>query len=134
MMRLPVLAAVFALTLGAAAWADEAALIEPQALALRIEAGDASLLVLDVRSAEEFDEGHLPQAVNIPYDALAGRLAELGMPGERDIAVYCRSGRRSAIALTTLKDAGFSRLFHVNGDWLRWSAENRPIVRPSAQP
>ena len=133
-MRRPALVAVLALMLTAAAWADEPAAIEPQALAERISSGDTMLLVLDVRTAAEFDEGHIPTAVNIPYDSLAGRLAELGAPGERDVVVYCRSGRRSAIALDTLKEAGFSRLFHLEGDWQRWSGEGRINVRQPAQP
>jgi rhodanese-related sulfurtransferase len=133
-VRLPALAAVLTLALAAAAWADEPALIEPQALAERVASADARLLVLDVRAAAEFDEGHIPGAVNIPYDSLAARIAELGPAGEHDIVVYCRSGRRSAIALTTLQEAGFSRLFHLDGDWLRWSEESRPIVRAPAQP
>ncbi len=133
-MRLPALAGVLPLRLGAAVWADEPAVIEAQALAERMNAGDTGLRVRDVRTAAEFDEGHIPGAVNIPYDSLAARLAELGPSGEHDVVVYCRSGRRSAIALTTLHEAGFSRLFHLDGDWLRWSEESRPIARPSAQP
>ncbi|MSQ92042.1 MAG: rhodanese-like domain-containing protein [Gammaproteobacteria bacterium] len=61
-------------------------------------------------------------------------MAELEPAGERDVVVYCRSGRRAAIALETLKGAGFSRLFHLEGDYLRWSEEGRPIVSPSARP
>jgi phage shock protein E len=134
MMRLPALAAVLAVLLAPAAWANEPSAIEPQSLAERVSSGDTALLVLDVRTAAEFDEGHIPGAVNIPYDSLASRIAELGPAGEHDVVVYCRSGRRSAIALSTLKDAGFSRLFHLEGDWLRWSEENRSIVRTPVQP
>ena len=134
MMRLPALAAVLAVLLAPAAWANEPSAIEPQSLAERVSSGDTALLVLDVRTAAEFDEGHIPGAVNIPYDSLAARIAELGPAGGHDVVVYCRSGRRSAIALSTLKDAGFSRLFHLEGDWLRWSEENRSIVRTPVQP
>jgi rhodanese-related sulfurtransferase len=133
-MRIPVLAAVLMAVMVAAAWADEPAVIEPQALAERVASADSQLLVLDVRSAAEFDEGHIPGAINIPFDAIDDRIAELGPSGQRDVVVYCRSGRRSAIALTTLKEAGFSRLFHLEGDYLRWSEEARTIVRPPAQP
>jgi phage shock protein E len=133
-MRLQALAAVLTLALASAAWADEPSLIEPQALAERVASADSGLLVLDVRTAAEFDEGHIPGAVNIPYDSLAARTKELGPAGEHDVVVYCRSGRRSAIALTTLKDAGFSRLFHLEGDWLRWSEEHRPLIKTPAQP
>jgi rhodanese-related sulfurtransferase len=92
------------------------------------------LLVLDVRGAAEFDEGHIPGAINIPHDVLGERIAEIGPVGERDVVVYCRSGRRAEIALETLKGAGFSRLFHLEGDYLRWSEEGRSVVRPSARP
>jgi rhodanese-related sulfurtransferase len=92
------------------------------------------LLVLDVRSAAEFDEGHLPGAINIPHDAIGKRIGELGTPDERDLVVYCRSGRRSALALAVLKEAGFSRLFHLEGDYLRWSEEGRPVIRAPAPP
>lgn len=133
-MRIPALAVVLTLLLAPAAWADEPASIEPQALAERVAAADLQLLVLDVRSAAEFDEGHIPGAINIPFDAIGGRIAELGSSGQHDVVVYCRSGRRSAIALTTLKEAGFSRLFHLEGDWLRWSEEHRPLAMTPAQP
>lgn len=118
----------------APALADEFATIEPQALDARLEAGDPALLVLDVRNAAEFDEGHLPGAINIPHDAVSERIAELGPADERDVVVYCRSGRRAILALETLKGAGFSRLFHLEGDYLRWSEEGRPLAQPPATP
>jgi len=133
-MRFRILIAALSVLLTLAARADEPLAIEPQALAERMSSADAKLLVLDVRTASEFDDGHIPGALNIPYDSLAARISELGPSGERDVVVYCRSGRRSAIALATLRDAGFSRLFHLEGDWLRWSEEHRPLVRTSAQP
>ena len=53
--------------------------IAPEELAARVEAGQAPL-VLDVRSREEFASGHVPGALNIPYDELPARTAELGRP------------------------------------------------------
>jgi rhodanese-related sulfurtransferase len=131
-MRLLALFAILAWT--GMAQADDFALIEPQALAERLESADPQLLILDVRSAAEFDAGHIPGAVNIPHDAIASRMSELGPAGARDVVVYCRSGRRSALALAALKEAGFSRLFHLDGDYLRWSEESRSIVRSAAKP
>ena len=127
---LVILASAFA----GAAWAEVPPNIEPQALVERLESADPQLLVLDVRSAAEFDEGHIPGAVNIPHDVIGSRIAELGPAGERDIVVYCRSGRRSALAIETLKVAGFSRLFHLEGDYLRWSEEHRTLIKAAAQP
>ena len=131
---LRVLVAVLALAAAGPVRADEFATIVPAALSQRLEAGDAELLVLDVRTAAEFAEGHLPGAINIPHDAVGDRLAELGTPGARDLVIYCRSGRRTALAMATLQQAGFQRLFHLEGDYLRWSEEGRPLVRASAPP
>jgi len=133
-MRFLALLIILALAPAGAARADDFARIEPQTVNERVESGDPELLVLDVRTAAEFDEGHIPGAVNIPFDAIGERIAELGPADERDVVVYCRSGRRSAIALGALKMAGFSRLFHLDGDYLRWSEEGRPLIQPPAQP
>jgi rhodanese-related sulfurtransferase len=133
-MRFLALLVILALVPAGAAWADDFALIEPRTLAERLETADSKLLVLDVRTAAEFDAGHIPGAVNIPHDAIGDRIAELGPTDERDIVVYCRSGRRTAIALEALKGAGFSRLFHLDGDYLRWSEEARSLIQAPAQP
>ncbi len=66
-------------------------------------------ILLDVRSPEEFAAGHVEDARNIPVEELLDRLKELG-PKHRPIAVYCRSGRRSALAKSLLMVHGFSRV------------------------
>lgn len=133
-MRFLVLFVILAAAFVGVASAENPSSIEPQALSERMESGDKELLVLDVRSAAEFDEGHIPGAINVPHDVLGERIAELGPAGERDVVVYCRSGRRSAIALEALKGAGFSRLFHLEGDYLRWSEEHLRLIKDPAQP
>ncbi len=134
MKRFLLLVAVLTAALAGTAGAAEFATITPQALSQRLQSGDAELLVLDVRSAAEFDAGHLPGAINIPHDVIGERFGELGAQGTRDIVVYCRSGRRSALALAALRQAGFQRLFQLEGDYLRWSGEGRPLIRASAPP
>lgn len=127
-MRLFPLLLASALAFSAAA--DESTAIEPQALVERLAWGDRALVVLDVRTAAEYAEGHVPGAINIPHTELAARIAELSAAQSSDIVVYCRSGARSAQALTVLEAAGFKRLLHLQGDYTRWSAENRPVIRP----
>ena len=117
-------ACAFAFTAAAAGPAT----IEPKALGERIAWADQSLLVLDVRTPEEYAAGHLPGAVNIPHDELGSRMAELSGARERDIVVYCRTGKRTAKALEVLGQAGFTRLFHLKGDYTRWSEEKRPVI------
>ena len=124
LLTLLVLAAALALP----AQADEAATIEPQLLVERLAWGDQALVVLDVRTAAEYAEGHVPGAQNIPHTELAARIAELSAARSSDIVVYCRSGTRAKQALTVLDAAGFKRLFHLQGDYQRWAEAGRPVA------
>ncbi|QSQ11234.1 rhodanese-like domain-containing protein [Myxococcus landrumensis] len=73
---------------------------------------ESGALLLDVRTPEEFAEGHLPGALNIPVDLLSERLGELGSP-ETPVVVYCRSGKRSTRAETLLKERGFQQVLNL---------------------
>jgi rhodanese-related sulfurtransferase len=64
--------------------------------------------IVDVRTAEEFDPGHIEGAVNIPVDELRARLAEI--PRNREIVVYCQVGQRGYLATRVLLQSGFSAL------------------------
>ncbi|MGQ0383501.1 MAG: rhodanese-like domain-containing protein [Gammaproteobacteria bacterium] len=128
-MRAILLATIGALAAFAAGAAD-VAIIAPRALVERLAWGDQSLVVLDVRTPEEYRQGHVAGARNIPHTELPSRLAELEDARDADIVVYCRSGNRTKIALDTLDKAGFRRLLHLEGDWQRWDAEGRPSVKP----
>jgi phage shock protein E len=75
-------------------------------------------VLLDVRSESEYRDAHIDGALNVPYDQVAQRTAEIG-PKERPVVLYCRSGRRSAIAGKTLIDAGFTNVYDLGSksDW-----------------
>ena len=68
--------------------------------------------LVDVRTPEEYDAGHLANAINIPVDVLANRLHDIG-PKDAAVVVYCRSGSRSARAKQILLDAGFARVLDL---------------------
>ena len=123
-LAIALVACAFALPAAAAGPAS----IEPKPLGERIAWADQALFVLDVRTPEEYAAGHLPGAVNIPHDQLSARLGELSGARERDIVVYCRTGRRSAEALAVLDGAGFKRIFQLKGDYTRWTEEKRPVI------
>jgi phage shock protein E len=86
------------------------------------------LFVLDVRTPQEYAEGHVPGAVNIPHDQLASRLAEV--PRDQDVVLYCRSGRRAGLAADVLAAHGYRRLAHLEGDMQAWVEQKRPVARP----
>jgi len=105
--------------------------VEPvtqEALMSRLGSGATAPFVLDVRSPEEFASGHVPGAVNIPHDQIAARLAEV--PKDRDVVLYCRSGRRTALAGQVLADNGYTRLKHLEGDIAAWQERQRPMEVP----
>lgn len=80
----------------------------------------AGVTVVDVRTPAEFQAGHVPGAVNIPFDEVKRRAGELGPPST-PLVLYCRSGRRSGIAAATLKRQGFDRLYDLQV-YNRWVA------------
>lgn len=81
--------------------------ISQQDLMTMITSGD-SPVILDVRTPREFEDGHVPGAINISHDELSGRLDELVQHKESAIVVYCRSGKRAGIAESILWMPGFS--------------------------
>jgi len=78
-------------------------------------------LLLDVRTAGEFSQAHIPGAVNIPYDELPDALPK-GTAKDKLIIVYCRSGNRSGTARRILSKAGYTNL-HDFGGISRWKGE-----------
>jgi rhodanese-related sulfurtransferase len=92
------------------------------------KSGDKAPFVLDVRAPEEYVTGHVPGAVNIPHDQIAARLAEV--PKDKDVVLYCRSGRRAAMAGEVLSGNGYTRLQHLEGDIMGWQEKQRPVEVP----
>lgn len=119
-------ALLLALALPVAVQASRPA-VSPAAVA-EIMARDDAPLLLDVRTPEEFAQGHLPGAVLIPHDQLAQRLDEIEK--ERWVLVYCRSGARASKAQDVLEEAGIE-VRQIDGSWLRWQEEQRPVVVPT---
>jgi phage shock protein E len=74
--------------------------------------------VVDVRTPAEFGTGHVPGAINIPYDQMPARHAEVGPPAT-PVLLYCRSGRRTAIAERALREKGFSTIYDMQS-YDRW--------------
>ena len=89
---------------------------------------DANVVVLDVRTAEEFKEGHLEGAVNIDQaqsDFI--QKAKEALPANKTIAIYCRSGRRSASAAGKLAAEGY-KVVNLKGGILAWKEAKMPVT------
>ena len=76
-------------------------------------------IILDVRSQEEFDQGHIPGAILIPDTEINARAEELLPDKDQLILVYCRSGRRSKLAAADLAELGYINIKEFGGiiDW-----------------
>jgi hydroxyacylglutathione hydrolase len=96
----------------------------PETLARRLQADDVSLV--DVRSASEWQTGHLTGAKHIPLGRLAERVGEL--PADRPIVVQCQSGNRSSIAASLLERVGRTDVANLTGGLAAWRAAGLPVT------
>ncbi len=72
-------------------------------------------LIIDVRTTNEYQQGHVRQSVNIPYNEIAQQIAHVAMDRDTRIVLYCRSGRRSGIAEQTLRQLGYRQVENRGG-------------------
>jgi len=82
---------------------------------------DSEAVVLDVRTPEEFEEGHIPKATLIPLQELESRLGELDK--DETYLVVCRSGNRSAQASELLVQEGFKKVYNMTRGMNTWDDE-----------
>lgn len=83
------------------------------------------VFTLDVRTAEEYQAGHIPGSILIPLEKLAVRVGEL--PVGEPILIYCRSDNRSLEAMNMLGGAGFMNLSSMDGGFNDWVAAGYPV-------
>lgn len=86
-------------------------------------------LLIDVRSPQEFAQGHIPGAINIPHDQIAGYVKRLEDYKHKPVVLYCQSGRRARLAMQTLAEHEFTDLRHLEGDMLGWYESGQPIEK-----
>ena len=104
--------------LGLAACAGAYENLDPQQFAQAIGAGDIALV--DVRTAQEYAAGHIPNAANIDWESPDFlKAVRATYPAGTQLAIYCRSGRRSAAAASALSKAGY-KVKNLSGGILAW--------------
>jgi rhodanese-related sulfurtransferase len=90
---------------------------------------DPQVAILDVRTPEEFREGHIPGAKLMPVSEINGRLPEIASLKERPVLVYCRTGNRSGTASQILKKNGFTKISNFQGGIIAWNNSGNKIVK-----
>lgn len=104
-----------------------AAEVNPAQATLLINREDAQ--VVDVREPDEFADGHMPEARNIPSGKLVERVGEIEKFKERPVILCCASGIRSAKACNELKKLGFARVHSLAGGIDSWRQAGLPIKK-----
>lgn len=91
-----------------------------------------TLLILDVREAAEFSQGHIPGALSLPRGSLELAVADIKLPHlssyrEKTALVVCDDGTRSLLAAFTLQQMGFDSVYVLQGGMQSWQAEDLPM-------
>ncbi|MBU3002217.1 rhodanese-like domain-containing protein [Paraglaciecola arctica] len=88
-----------------------------------------SLVIVDVRTPEEFQKGHVPNAINVPLSEIVDNPAILSSSKEKPIVLYCRSGYRAGKAAEALIKEGYENLSHLEGDMLAWQKQGLTVEK-----
>jgi adenylyltransferase/sulfurtransferase len=96
------------------------------------QAQQQGTLVLDVREADEWAQGHVPGAVFIPRGFLEQRVESELQDKARPVVVYCAGGTRSAFATRTLQDLGYTNVTSIAGGFGKWKEAGFPIEVPKS--
>jgi len=102
--------------------------MEQSASQFALAIADPAVVVLDVRTPDEFSAGHIERAINIhiyaqDFDAQVGALDR-----QSTYAVYCRSGVRSVTAMNRMTELGFKSFYHLTDGILGWISSDQPVV------
>lgn len=137
---LAVIGTLLMLIVAAPLFAEESEGNKPKPSVKQINAKDASelieknrgnddFIILDVRTKEEYSEGHIENAVNIDVTSswFIGDVEKLGE--EKTFLVHCRSGSRSERAIAIMKESGFTDIYEISGGFSEWESEGLPVTK-----
>ncbi len=96
---------------------------------IKERAGNAEFVILDVRTPEEFAEGHIDGAVNLDVRAKDFEKRLRALDRNKSYLVYCRTGNRSRMATIAMEALGFRSILHMNEGIVKWKQQNRPLAR-----
>jgi rhodanese-related sulfurtransferase len=84
-------------------------------------------VVLDIREARDMAGSKIIGALHIPFSQLKDRIGEIKADKSKPLIVYCARGQRALMAGSTLKAAGFTQLFNLNGGFKAWAEAGLPV-------
>jgi len=90
---------------------------------------NSGAVLVDLRSANQFKDGHIAGAKNLPGDQLSADPKALGKLAAKTVVLYCGDGATTAAAQRTLTRAGVKHVFGLRGGLAAWTQENLPVIR-----
>ncbi len=107
--------------------AQQSTLLEPQEFKEFLSSNE--VLLIDVRTPQEFNSGHIENAVNIDFKSPDFAMAVQKLDTTKTLVIYCRSGRRSGMGTPTFVKAGFKQLYDLKGGVLNWQKDGLKLVK-----
>ena len=126
-----VLVLVFVGLLGALVWTSVSGVgsgqVSPADAVQLISREDA--VVIDLRPDGEYRNGHIVNAIHVPFDQIETRLGRLGKYRKQPVIAACRTGQQSATAAKRLRSEGFERVHRLQGGIVAWQGADLPLTR-----
>ena len=107
---------------------DASELWSVEELKSKIDQSSETLVLLDVRTVEEFESGRVRNSINIPHEKLLSNIDLVSEYSNERLIVYCRSGKRADLVINALEKNGFNNIVDIEGDILAWSQSNYPLL------
>ena len=95
----------------------------------KLESSTEKIFLLDVRSKEEYQSGHIKNSINIPHEELIEDINLISQYKNESLIVYCRSGVRAQLVIDKLLENDFKNIIDMNGDMLAWIESDLPIEK-----
>jgi len=107
---------------------SKAGMISTSELSHRIKS-DTPPTVVDARSSGEYEAGHIPGAINIPWWSVPARHCNLPLAGEELLIIYCEHGFRARLAKLAFRVLGYQEILYLEGHMPSWEQANLPIEK-----
>jgi len=91
--------------------------------------GNTNFIIIDIRTTQEFNEGHIENAVNIDFYSEIFKEDLDKLDKNKTYFIYCRSGNRSGRAMPIMKELGFKEVYNLSVGIKEWIAEGLPVVK-----
>lgn len=106
---------------------QENELLSPKEASEMLKKEKDKIILLDIRRPEEYETGYIKNAKNIDYYGKDFKKELEKLDKDKDVMIYCQTGRRSAAAAVMMRKAGFKKVYDLKGGIEAWEMDDRPI-------